>query len=453
LTNQPAGQSGKRLAIVPRLVDSPIVAADVFIEDLHTDQASCTMTRIVTTLAIAAVLTLAGATFAQPIEMPSVLIPGAGAPPSSPAVGQMHLPQQEQAESTDYADEGWMFGPVRPRIQGTWGGVESLLWWNKGRYITALATTSNAADRGVIGAASTTTLLGQGNIGGNLDIGGRVTAGVWLNPTLTTGLGFRFVAMESDRTTFNFASDGSTVLARPFFNAQLGVEDALLIGQPGLANGTLQVRSQNDFLTGEAFGRFVMSGDYLSRVDLIAGYQFARIDDSLEIASTTNLPAAPATFNVLDQFGTQNEFHGMVLGLMGERRNGRAKISWLAKSSIGNMRQQVAINGSGDISGAPLNGGLFAQQSNIGTYTRNRVAFMPEVNLNLHYQVTNRLDVFAGYTFLYISSVALAGDQIDRHVNLSQQTGVLVGANRPLETFQVTDFWLQGINFGFNLSF
>jgi len=369
----------------------------------------------------------------------------------------MHQPPTGQdavyPEMEDYVDDSWLFGPHRPHICGTWGGFETQLVWAKGRYITALATTSNAVDRGVIGAPTTSTLFGQDGIGTNLQLGGRLTAGAWLSPDQRTGIGFRFSAIEGDRTAFDATSSGSTVLARPFFNAVLGIEDSVLIAQPGVFNGAMHVKTENDFLASDLFGRFYMCGDPGCRTDLIAGYQFARIDDSLQIFSTTNAPLIPATFHVRDKFSTENEFHGALIGLMRERINGAAKISWYAKSGFGNMRQQVNIAGGGDIAGVPLNGGLFAQQSNIGTYSRNRFAFIPEAGLNLHYKFAPRFDVSLGYSVLWVSSVALSGDQIDREVNLTQQTGVLVGPARPQQTFNVTDYWLQSINFGLNYTF
>lgn len=417
------------------------------------------MTRSVPHLTILTCLVLAGAALAQP----SVLVPN-GAPPEAdpmatvPPMGQMHLPAAESysdsPELDGCVDDSWYFGPHRPRITGSWGSLESQLVWSKGRYLTALATTStNPADRGVINAPTTTTLFGQQAIGSDAQLGARITAGVWLNPSHCTGVGVRFWGIEGDRTAFDRMSNGSTVLARPFINATSGLEDAILIAQPGVFNGGLHIQTENDFINTEAFARFYMAGDYACRTDLIAGYQFARVDDSLRIFSTTNAPLIPTTFHVLDQFSTENEFHGGLIGIMRERTHGSAKISWFAKTGFGSMRQQVTIAGGGDSGGVPLNGGLFAQQTNIGTYTRNRFAFLPEAGLNLHYRMTERLDFSLGYSFLWISSVALSGDQMDRTVNLTQQTGVLVGPARPDHTFNVTDYWLQSMNFGVNYAF
>lgn len=405
---------------------------------------------------------------------PSVLAPGHG--PQQPLYG----PGQSYGDpgAAPYAPEqfgdtsggggcetcdGWALGARRPRLCGTWGAFDVLLWWNKGRYFPALVTSSEPVDRGVLGRPSTTVEFGEEHIGSDLQAGGRITAGAWLNPDRTTGVGMRFFALEGDRTGFEAVSDGTTALARPFFNVALPGEDALLIGLPGLNSGRVDIDTENDFLTTEVFGRFYLHGDYLSRIDLLAGYHFARIDDSLQIDSQTSVldplsPIVGSRFDVSDRFSTENEFHGALIGLMGERTHGRARYSWLGKLGVGNMRQEVTIagnttlnlNGGGSL---PIDGGLLAQGTNIGTSTRNRLAFVPEANFNLHYQLTPGVDLTVGYSIIYFTSVAFSGDQIDRQINLTQQGGPIVGPARPTDTFNVTDFWVQGLNLGIAWNF
>lgn len=373
-----------------------------------------------------------------------------------PPMGQMAQPPYEggygppEGYDGGDADNAWQCGPYAPRCYGGWGGFETLMWWNRGRRVPALATTSsNPADEGVLDRPTTTTLFGDSLIGSDLQTGGRLTVGTWLDPEQTKGIGFRFTALEGDRTRFDAMSDGSTVLARPFFNAQISAEDSLLISQPGFSNGGLHIQSENDFLTGEVFGRLCVGGGNGRRYDVIGGYQFARLDDSLRFASTTNVPTLAATFNVLDKFATQNEFHGGMLGFMGQGSKGQARISWLVKGAVGNMRQQVAISGAADVNGTPLPGGLFTQPSNVGVYTRDRFAFIPEANVNLHWQLNSFADVSLGYSLIYIADVALAGNQIDRQVNVNQPAPPL----RPLHVFNESDFWYQGLNIGLNMAF
>jgi hypothetical protein len=55
-----------------------------------------------------------------------------------------------------------------------------------------------------------------------------------------------------------------------------------------------------------------------------------------------------------------------------------------------------------------------------------------------------------GYNIVWLTHVALASEQIDRSVNLSQ---AFVGPNRPAFVFQDREYWLQGINWGMNWDF
>jgi len=415
-----------------------------------------------TTLLLACAAAGAVAQQPLPVDMPSVLMP-MGADPQSPPMEGTYAPGYEDQANCETCSDGWAFGPRRPRFCGYWGGADLLLWWNKGRHVPALVTTSDPTDGGILGQPTTVVLFGDEHIGSDLQAGGRFTLGTWLDPAAQTGLGLRFLALEGDRTGFEAESDGSTVLARPFFNVSTASENAILVGLPGFNAGDLAMRSENDFLSAEVIGRFVMGGDYASRIDLVTGYHFARLDDSLIMQSRTTIldplnPLVGSRFDVFDNFDAENEFHGAIIGLMGERRNGCAKYSWLGKISAGNMRQEVVIDGGSTINlngggTLPINGGLFAQGTNIGTYTRNRFAFIPEANFNLHYQFSPQFDVSLGYSIMWFSSVALAGDQIDRQVNLTQQAGPIVGPARPVERFNITDFWFQGINFGLNWRF
>ncbi len=134
----------------------------------------------------------------------------------------------------------------------------------------------------------------------------------------------------------------------------------------------------------------------------------------------------------------------------------------LGKMSVGNMHQTIIIDGNTVIT-APngaidvRNEGLFVQNSNRGFYTNDRVAYIPEVGLKLGYHIRPNVNVSLGYTFIYVSSVVMGGDQIDRKLNLSQTNGgPAVGPNHNQPAFlgfRDTDFWAQGLNFGVECKF
>ena len=129
------------------------------------------------------------------------------------------------------------------------------------------------------------------------------------------------------------------------------------------------------------------------------------------------------------------------------------------KVALGDMHEQVSINGATSITSATpgvaprtFNSGLLALSSNSGTFTRDRFAVVPEVGLRVGYQVTNNLRVFVAYNFLYISEVVRPGDQIDRILNTNLippfSPAAPAGPVHPVVPFKSTDLWVQGVSFG-----
>ena len=84
---------------------------------------------------------------------------------------------------------------------------------------------------------------------------------------------------------------------------------------------------------------------------------------------------------------------------------------------------------------------------------------MPEVGLNLGFQITPWASLFAGYTFLYTNTVARPANQISRNINPTQGVAhvglpaTLTGAPEPKFKVQGSDFWAQGFNAGLALRF
>jgi len=184
-----------------------------------------------------------------------------------------------------------------------------------------------------------------------------------------------------------------------------------------------------------------------------------RLDDGLgireELTSTDidNLGA----FLVQDTFRTRNFFHGGEIGLRFETQRGRWSLDFLPKIAFGNTHETATIFGSTRTTEAdgtrptPGLGGLLALSSNIGSYTRDAFAVVPEVGVTLGCQITPRLRSTFGYTFIYWSRVARAGDQIDFKVNptLLPNGGPPEGdTSHPAFAFHETSFWAQGLNFG-----
>jgi hypothetical protein len=115
----------------------------------------------------------------------------------------------------------------------------------------------------------------------------------------------------------------------------------------------------------------------------------------------------------------------------------------------------VEIDGATSFNGAaPVPGGVLAVQSNIGHYRNSRFAVLPEVGVHAGYQLTPALRVFAGYTFVYLSDVVRAAEQIDLTINPNQlPPAVPGGPAQPAFQFQHTSFWAHGIQLGMELRY
>jgi hypothetical protein len=201
------------------------------------------------------------------------------------------------------------------------------------------------------------------------------------------------------------------------------------------------------------------------------GFRYLNLEEDLSITETINVNPDPTqlppdfrrfTGNqivVNDDFSTENHFYGGQIGLNTSVYRGRWVLDLRGKIAFGVTHEIIDINGStvittptGQVS--TFRGGLLAQASNIGSFTDDVFAVVPEANVNLGYQLTNHLGVFIGYTFLYWSRVVRPGDQIDRGLPELPffPTGIHpVGEPRPALNIKQTDFWAQGLNFGAEL--
>jgi hypothetical protein len=155
---------------------------------------------------------------------------------------------------------------------------------------------------------------------------------------------------------------------------------------------------------------------------------------------------------IFDRFNTRNEFYGGQLGGRVEYAGDRLFLSGLFKIGLGTTHEVVDLTG---FTRGAVNtpGGLLVLTSNGGRRSHDEFAAVPELGINVGYQVCRGFQVFVGYTFLYISDVVRPGDQINRNVNpnllpASPTFRTPTGPAEPAFSFQRTDFWAQGMNFG-----
>jgi hypothetical protein len=360
----------------------------------------------------------------------------------------------------------------QPEASGSriWGCAEYLLWWVKGDRLPPLVTTSPAgtplADAGILGLPSTTVLIGDSRVNDDVRSGGRFTLGTWLDCNEKFGISADFFFLESRGQDFAAASDGSTILMRPFFNTQRQAQDAEIDAFPGISTGRKAVSTSSEFLGADAFARCNVCCGCDYRIDALAGYRFLRLKEGLrideQVTSTSTAPDAPlpgTTFDLFDRFDTENRFHGGTIGVQSTWSRDRLCFDLLALVALGCTERTVTIDGSTTITvpgqgSQTFQGGLLALGTNSGRFHDQTFSVVPEVRLNVGYRLTEHMLVFVGYTFLYWTNVARPGEQVDLRVN-PNFIPPPVGGGEPSPRFQLreSDLWVQGISFGVSFKF
>lgn len=353
-----------------------------------------------------------------------------------------------------------------------WARGEYIGWWGKGIDLPALVTSSPAgadsARAGLLGDPGTRILFGDDSYDDDLRGGVRFTMGYWLDHSHCQGIeGYVFDLSEGSLAYNNASTGGLPILARPFFNSDPAVEQyvAQLLSHPDVANGSFNFDFSTETSGAGILLRTSAARSHEHNVDFLGGYRYTKTEDSLRIedqltstATGGNVPLGTVVAG-FDQIETSNEFHGADLGMSIDFKNHRWTISLLGKCALGNMSQDIAIDGSTTVSvpgagSSTTAGGLLTQPTNIGGFSRDKFTVVPEASVNVRYLLNCRWTAMVGYNFIYWNNVVRADDQIDFRVNTTQVGGgTLLGPGQPELEFKETDYWLQGVNAGLELHF
>ena len=136
----------------------------------------------------------------------------------------------------------------------------------------------------------------------------------------------------------------------------------------------------------------------------------------------------------------------------------RLKTEFFGKAAIGELEQRVTIAGSTAVSGTTTQGGLLALSSNIGSYTRDRFAVVPEAGVKVQGAIGRHVLAHVGYSFLYFGNVVRPGNQVDLGVNpnlvpTSATFGAGASPARPMFVGQESSYWAHLFNFGFTVTY
>ena len=354
-----------------------------------------------------------------------------------------------------------------------WVSADYLLWWIRNEHPTAAVigtAPANLAGLGVFPTGSITHTIG-GDGGADLAYtdhsGVRVSAGFWFDSCRTLGLEASYFNLQRKTVGGTQSSTGDPILGPAFFDPAQALEIIVLNADPRGRTGTVSFAGDEHLWGADLNVVFKTCSFFSARADLLVGLRTLQFDEGLEILGTSivnpgHLGAGNSDAE-FDSFGTHNRFYGGQIGLATDYRWCRWFATLAAKVALGDMNENAKINGYTIIHvlGQPdqvFPGGIYSQPTNIGHYSRETFAVVPEFNANVGYQITSFCRVFIGYTFLYTNTVLRAGGIIDPNVNATQiqsltSFNAAAQATHPVFTFHDTDFWAQGLNFGVEFRF
>lgn len=348
--------------------------------------------------------------------------------------------------------------PKTPVPGHCWIRAEYLYWWTKGNYLPPLVTTSPQGTpfgvAGVLGLPTTTILLGGDTLDPSPRSGARLTGGWWLDDHQDCGIEGSFFALLNKSRDFPFVSTGDPILARPFFDVLTNQQRIIYTAFPGVVTGSLDISlGSTSFLGADLHGLFNIYRRCWCRIDVLAGYRFLNLKESLTIRDVEIDAQNGDIFAPTDHFGTGNQFHGVDCGISAEFRRGRWYADVVARMALGINCREVSINGAttntvgGVTTQFPF--GLLALPSNIGRFTDVSCGVVPEFALRAGYELGPNARIFAGYTALGWTGVVRPGDQIDLGINTNQLPPPGPGGPaRPAYHSRGSEFWAGGFSLG-----
>lgn len=338
-----------------------------------------------------------------------------------------------------------------------WFNASYLMWFAKSQPVPTLATDG------------TSIVLGNNSVTGRNVSGLRLELGAWLNQQSTIGVEGGFFSYYEGRTNRGITSGGSR-LERPYIDTATGTPAALIIAAPGISTGSITAETTGSLVGGEINLVSRAFADPVDSVDFLLGFRNVNLVERLTITSVSDVTTgtasflgttypAPSTLVATDEFFTGNYFYGAQVGARFQTGHGNLRFSGFGKVGLGGMQQLNRISGGSNLGIAAIdpglviyNGGLLANRDNRGRTLHTVFAVVPEVGLNLGYQVTEGVLFNVGYSTLYLSDVLRPGSQINSQVNShTVATGASFSRNTAGETstrlMDSTDYWVHGVNF------
>jgi hypothetical protein len=339
---------------------------------------------------------------------------------------------------------------------------------------------------GALDQPNTKILYGGDGLHYNPFSGMRLDAGIWFGGQSRFGFEMGGFTLEQKATQFTASGNalGQPFLARPFIDALTGFDNVYFVSQnfadpnrTALMTGGVEISSSSRLWAWDLNGLYNFHRDGDSAVNLIGGFTSVGLRENMTFGETLrNLapgggvsylgvpvpPTIPVTTS--DKFDTENTLYGAQLGARLHFQSGDLGVDLMGKAGIGVMQELVDIQGFTALGGpnnqflARTPGGVYALLSNMGPHVQNRFGIAPQGNFDLTYNLTPNITLRAGYTFLYLNTVARPGNQINPKINpglvpTDLTYGTPGGPAQPSFQFNTSSFWAQGINVGVEVQY
>lgn len=257
-------------------------------------------------------------------------------------------------------------------------------------------------------------------------------------------LQLRFFDAGAQSLTFDSPTANVPSIVRPYQTPSPLAQAAVSVKEPGISNGAVLAHGSSEVSGGDLLFRKIWLQNCDVTTEWIAGYQQARLTDSIDVHSTTFPIGTSNRLELRDQFFTRNAFHGATLGVARQWQSPRWSLHGMFKLGLGNMERNVTISGFQQVNNAvPTTNGLLARSTNNGTYNSETFVVSPEANVTLGYRLTQNLEATVGYNYLGLPKVARAGEQIDTVANLDSTNPA-----RPAFALQESNYSLHSLNYG-----
>lgn len=367
-------------------------------------------------------------------------------------------------------------------------GFDYLLWWaNKDRVpVLVSSTTADPPDItrtfGAFFQHETVPLLGGSGLqAGGLN-GARFTAGI--APSWFLPMEFSIFTIGNQKL-YKFQSDAngeSILIARPVTAVQLPINNQVsyLAAFPELVRGGVRVDTSTN-LWGFQANVFAepLTKDFDMKgvcVDLLFGFRYLSLNEQIDIANSAyslsplvqlffagNTVGQNDIVFVRDSFRAYNTFAGGQVGTRANFSIGCFNVQLLGNLAVGKTFERirnVGLSTNYQLDGPAITvpSGILAVPSNMGTYSRDEYAVIPEGAVTLELPVCGWFRAYVGYNILYWSNVVRPGPQINTNVDTRQvatdiDNSPSSAVSQPAFSFHHSDFWAQGLTAGFAITY